>query len=115
MPKVVSYLPDGNRVTEIKKGDNLLDAMLDKGVPLSYDCKDGVCGSCRTKIIVGKDNVSNPTFQERQLLGHDEVDRGLSRLACQMTVEGDLEIQQYAPRSISTTKYAPGVPNSTED
>lgn len=103
MPKVVSHLPDGERVTHLEKGTNLLDGLLQNEVPMSYHCKKGVCGKCRTAIIVGNENLSHYTINERNLLESEEIQRGKARLACEVTVNGDIEIQQYAPRSVSTT------------
>ena len=35
-------------------GDLLLDSALLNGVELPHDCRSGVCGSCRVRLVDGK-------------------------------------------------------------
>lgn len=42
------------RALAVKAGDNLLDALQSNGVPVSYSCRAGRCGTCRCKLIEGR-------------------------------------------------------------
>ncbi|MFJ3315911.1 2Fe-2S iron-sulfur cluster-binding protein [Herbaspirillum huttiense] len=42
------------RALAVKAGDNLLDALQANGVPVSYSCRAGRCGTCRCKLIEGR-------------------------------------------------------------
>ncbi len=38
---------------DVKRGDTVLDTLLAAGVEIPFSCKEGVCGSCRVKVIRG--------------------------------------------------------------
>ena len=42
-----------NRVLHVAAGANLLDALRDNAVPISYSCMAGRCGTCRCKVLRG--------------------------------------------------------------
>jgi ring-1,2-phenylacetyl-CoA epoxidase subunit PaaE len=35
-------------------GESILDAALMEGINLPYSCKNGICGTCRAKLLEGK-------------------------------------------------------------
>ncbi len=76
----------------VGKGENMLDAALDRNVEIDYSCREGMCDSCVVKILSGAENISAPTQAEYDMLG-DDVQKGF-RLACQVTVNGPVEIEQ---------------------
>lgn len=76
----------------VGKGENMLDAALDRNVEIDYSCREGMCDSCVVKILAGAENLSPPTPEEHDMLG-DEIKNGL-RLACQVRVNGPVEIEQ---------------------
>ena len=49
----VVELKRSGKVVEIAPGQSILDRLIEKGISLDYSCKEGVCGSCETKIISG--------------------------------------------------------------
>lgn len=77
---------------EIPKAENLLDGVNDKGVDVKWDCKNGVCDTCKVKVVEGMENLSPPTDAEESMLG-DLIKQGY-RLACQMTANGPCKIEQ---------------------
>ena len=82
----VRFLPD-DRVVEVERGDTVLAAAQKAGIYISSLCGgDGICGKCRVVLRSGEIR-SKPTT----LLGRDEI-RENYILACQTTVQGDLEI-----------------------
>ena len=61
------------------RGDLLLDWALMSGIDLPYDCRSGVCGACRVRLVAG-----------RVFGGHEAGDDMIH--ACQARIVSDLEI-----------------------
>lgn len=63
---VVALARSGAELT-VAAGQNILDVLLDHGVDVPHSCRNGVCGSCETRIVSGtpdhRDAVLSP--QER--------------------------------------------------
>lgn len=78
---------------EIPKDENLLDGVNDKDVAVKWDCKSGVCDTCKIKVLAGGENLSTPNDAEKSMLGDDMIKQGY-RLSCQVTAHGPCEIQQ---------------------
>ena len=49
----VVELKRNGKIIEIAPGQSILDKLIEEGISLDYSCKEGVCGSCETKIISG--------------------------------------------------------------
>jgi vanillate monooxygenase ferredoxin subunit len=47
-------LANSNLVLRIQPGQSILDAVLDAGVDVDFDCKRGECGMCVTQVLEGK-------------------------------------------------------------
>ncbi|MBM4042796.1 MAG: DUF4445 domain-containing protein [Planctomycetes bacterium] len=83
----VHFSPD-DRAAEVERGETVLAAAQKAGIYISSLCGgDGICGKCRV-IVRSGDIQSKPTT----LLDRDEIRRNYV-LACQTTVQGDLEIE----------------------
>lgn len=77
----------------VPAGGNLLDALLEHRVPISYSCMSGRCGTCRCTVLDGE--VSGPGAAEgRPSIGGHTV------LACQSRVHGDCTIEVPEPDEI---------------
>ncbi len=83
----VHFTPD-DRAAEVERGETVLAAAQKAGIYISSLCGgDGICGKCR--VILRSGNIhSTPTT----LLDRDEIREGYL-LACQSTVQGDVEIE----------------------
>jgi ferredoxin-NADP reductase len=46
-------LARSGRSIPVCAGQTILDALLDAGVPISYSCSEGVCGTCETRVLEG--------------------------------------------------------------
>ena len=66
-----------NRVVQVQAGANLLKALLDAQVPMSYSCMAGRCGTCRCRVLDGE-VIEGSGEQHRPLDGEQGV-----VLACQ--------------------------------
>ena len=52
MTHTITVLPS-NDTFPIETNETILDAALRANVILPYGCKDGACGSCKSKVISG--------------------------------------------------------------
>lgn len=83
----VHFLPD-DRTADVERGETILAAAQKAGLYISSLCGgDGVCGKCRVIVRSGPIH-SKPTT----LLDRDEI-RENYVLACESTVQGDLEVE----------------------
>lgn len=90
-PVRVRFLPE-DLVVEAPWGTRLQDIADASGADITFGCRSGSCGTCRVRVLSGLDHCSAPSPEERDFL------QGLGaapdhRLACQVRVEGDLEIE----------------------
>lgn len=73
------------------RGDVLLDAALNNGIDLPYDCRAGHCGSCCVRVVSG------------EVRGGEGSEPGIVH-ACQCKIVGDVEIEKSqtsgAPRTV---------------
>ena len=84
---------DGNELT-IEWGANLMDALIGAGYGMMASCGgQGVCGTCRVKIIEGLDR---PTAAQLGPL-KGKLRREGWVLSCQTQVREDLVIELFAP------------------
>ena len=78
---------------DVEPGVNLMNALLEAGLPVASSCHgDGICSMCRVKI---EGNVKPPADFEVQTLKRNKCVDG-ERLSCQVEVSDDIAV---------TTKY----------
>ena len=63
-PFVAECARSGKEI-EVPVGETLMDALLKEGVPVGAGCREGVCGSCETRVLSGEP-------EHRDLLGAPE-------------------------------------------
>jgi len=80
-----------NKIIYANEGENLLDILRDNNINIVSLCNGaGWCGKCKVKIWSGK--VSALTGEEKKLLSDEEIKNNI-RLACQLCIKDDLEIE----------------------
>ncbi|CAM5781485.1 2Fe-2S iron-sulfur cluster-binding protein [Rhizobacter fulvus] len=82
------------KVLEVEPGANLLDALRNAQVPMSYSCMAGRCGTCRCRVIAGEVLDSGGT-QQNPLDGQDSY-----VLACQTFLTGPCTIEIPEPDEV---------------
>lgn len=84
MAKII--LKRTNEEKEVLENHSIQKACEDLGI--TFQCKDGICGTCMIDIVKGERNLSELTENEKDL-GRDKK----HRLACQCKVKkGNVEI-----------------------
>jgi CDP-4-dehydro-6-deoxyglucose reductase len=66
----VTVQPSG-RVFEVERDETLLSAAIRQGIGLPYGCKDGACGSCKSKLLEGR--VIHGAHQAKTLTPEEEA------------------------------------------
>ncbi|WP_064576239.1 2Fe-2S iron-sulfur cluster-binding protein [Cupriavidus gilardii] len=92
----VRVLPHGQRL-DVPQGENLLTALQQHGVPISYSCMAGRCGTCRCRLIEG--DVRHAVDGNTSNGGIDKQDHR-PLLACQSVVMGPCTIEIPEPDEI---------------
>ena len=90
MPKI-TFEATGE-VHDVPEGTSLIEhcQATDAGVP--FGCTVGVCGTCLVKVGSGAENVSAALEDEQETVA-GLTDESGARLACQMTVQGDVALR----------------------
>lgn len=71
---------------------------------LQYECGMGKCAKCACKVLRGAEHLPPPNWKEKKQLGA-RLEEGY-RLACQLWLEHDIELQQE-PLPAATAAVAP--------
>ena len=70
----------------------MVDVCRDAGSSVPFGCRNGVCGTCITKVVSGKDNLSSMDSRERQTLELFGALDGDHRLMCRCRLLGDVTL-----------------------
>lgn len=93
MPKV--HFLSEDLLVEAPPGTPLADIADASGADLTFACRSGSCGTCRVRIARGIEHCSDMTAEERDFLDGLHAPPG-HRLACQVAVHGDMDIEYLA-------------------
>eukprot|EP01137_Pigoraptor_chileana_P004727 Opistho-2@46752 len=66
----VTVQPSG-RVIDVERDETILSAAIRQGVGLPYGCRDGACGSCKSKLLDGR--VIHGAHQPKTLPPEEEA------------------------------------------
>ena len=113
----VTVQPSGRQFT-VEDDEFVLEAALRQGVVLPYGCKNGACGSCKSKVLEG--GIVQGEHSPKALSA-DEAVRGQALLCCarptsDLVIEarvvaaaGDIPVRKMPCRVASIVKAAPDV------
>jgi CDP-4-dehydro-6-deoxyglucose reductase, E3 len=88
MTFTVTLSPSGRQFT-VERDEAILLAAIRQGVGLPYGCKDGACGSCKSKLLEGR--VIHGAHQVKALSSEEE-DAGWT-LTCRAAAQTDVTIE----------------------
>jgi CDP-4-dehydro-6-deoxyglucose reductase len=88
MPHQVTIQSSGHTFT-VNDNETVLAAALREGIVIAYGCRNGVCGTCKGRLVEGEVNYG--TYQEQALPAQDK-EAGMA-LFCQARPLTDLVIQ----------------------
>jgi CDP-4-dehydro-6-deoxyglucose reductase len=88
MAYLVTLQPSGHQFF-VEPDTTILDAALGAGLNLPYGCRNGACGTCKSKVLKGE--VDHGEAQE-EALPREECESGLTLLCCAKPLS-DLEIE----------------------
>lgn len=80
----------GGESFQVNKDDLLLKAAIEQGIEYPHNCRVGVCGACKTRLVRGK--VSPMVDLALSPLTNQQLKDGYF-LACQAKVRTDIEIE----------------------
>ena len=81
-----------NKTVEVPNGTPMVQIAEDNGASIAFSCKAGVCVSCLSNINKGMENLGSMTDNEKATLEGFGA-KPNQRLACQIVVNGDVEIE----------------------
>ena len=77
---------------EVQEGANLMQSLLDHGVPVASSCGgDGICAKCKVEIVDGETHISEEEDKEKILKERLRIPKKM-RLSCQTRVYGDITV-----------------------
>ena len=79
--------------TQCAAGTSFREAAQEGGMGIPFGCETGICSTCLIQITSGMENLSERSDQEDFTLEARGADDDM-RLACQCTVNGDVEFEQ---------------------
>jgi CDP-4-dehydro-6-deoxyglucose reductase len=83
------YLAGEDVEFSCEEGQSILDAALNKGITISYGCRNGLCGSCKGQLLSGK--IEYPEGQPGGI-SQAEIDSG-EALFCKAVAQSDITIK----------------------
>ena len=84
----VTVQPSG-RVFSVDRDEPILSAAIRQGVGLPYGCKDGACGSCKSRLLEGR--VIHGVHQAKALSADEEAQGWI--LTCQAAPQTDVVVE----------------------
>jgi len=113
----VRVAPSGKQFS-VDDEESILEAALRQGVTLPYGCRNGACGSCKSRVIEGR--IEQGPHSDKALTA-EEAARGYALLCCAharsdlsiesrvVTAAGDIPIRRMPCRIASIEHPAPDV------
>jgi adenylate cyclase len=89
MPKIT--FPSTDQSYEVEAGTSMLDFCQSNDTPVPFGCTTGACGTCAS-VMVAEDGALNPADEDEVELLEHTTDAPGARLACQVTINGDVTV-----------------------
>lgn len=75
------------RAAEVSRATTVLEAAESAGVDIPFECRSGICGQCRTRLVAGE-----VSMEAEDALTPDDRAKGMI-LACQAHAKGDVVVE----------------------
>lgn len=79
-----------NKTVDAKEGEWLFDSVQKADGCIPFSCKAGVCGTCATQVLEGRESLSKQSSREIRTLTAHQLDPDDYRLLCTGFAHGDL-------------------------
>lgn len=66
-------LAKSDRRLQIKGGKSLLDTLLDAGIDVEFSCMEGICGSCKVKVLEGLPDHRDSVLSDGEHARNDTI------------------------------------------
>lgn len=87
----ITFINNNERQITVPANSNLLRMSLREQGGIPFKCGGGVCGTCKCRIVLGRENTDAVKPKERKQLDEAQLAQGY-RLACQTFVLGDVAV-----------------------
>lgn len=92
----VTFVTNAMKTVTAPANSNLLRISLREQGGIPFKCGGGLCGTCRCRIELGRENADAIKPKERRHLTEVDLAAGY-RMACQTFVKGDIAVS-WVPR-----------------
>ncbi len=89
----VSFGGSGFVPVRLPEGANLSEHLTASNSPLLFGCRTGICGTCISRVESKAGILPPPALDESELLSILAPEKPNVRLACQLELCSDIEIQ----------------------
>ena len=100
----VTVQPAG-RAFEVARDEVMLGAAIRQGIGLPYGCKDGACGSCKSRLLDGR--VIHGAHQAKALSAEEEAAGRV--LACRVKPSSDISLRVLGKMAKNVCRVQPVV------
>jgi ferredoxin len=87
----ITFINNDERQVSAPANSSLLRVSLREQGGIPFKCGGGVCGTCKCRIVLGRENTDAVKPKERKHLDEAQLAQGY-RLACQTLVHGDIAV-----------------------
>jgi len=88
----ITFVTNDNKMVQAPEKSNLLRISIREQGGIPFKCGGGICGTCKCRIVEGKDNTDKIKPKERRHLTEDDFEQGF-RMACQTFLNGDVKVE----------------------
>ncbi len=78
---------------QIEPGANLSVVLDVQNSPILFGCRTGICATCLVKVLAGHEHLPPISENEQEVLDVYADDPTDCRLACQLTLTGDVTLE----------------------
>ena len=66
-------LAESHRTLRVRKGETILDRLLEEGIHVPSSCREGVCGSCEVRLLAGRADHRDMILTEAEKAANETI------------------------------------------